>query len=98
MHEIEFTSLAIEHLDAVRPFVRNRILDEIEKQLTHQPTRATKRRQVIQGLVPPWDQAPPIWQLRVGDYRVFYDVDEDEQKVTIHAVLWKGRKTTGELL
>ena len=29
---------------------------------------------------------PPIWELRVGAYRVFYDVDEDLNVVYVRAV------------
>jgi len=38
-----------------------------------------------------------IWQLRVGDYRVFYDVNDEERLVIIRHVQRKGQKTTGEI-
>ena len=38
-----------------------------------------------------------IFQLRVGDFRVFYDVDEDEGLVVVRHVRRKGRRTTGEV-
>jgi len=34
--------------------------------------------------------------LRVGDYRVFYDVCEDRQTVLIIAIRFKGTRTLGE--
>jgi mRNA-degrading endonuclease RelE of RelBE toxin-antitoxin system len=39
-----------------------------------------------------------IRQLRVGDYRVFYDVDEAENQVVIRHIRRKGQRTTGEIL
>ena len=30
-----------------------------------------------------------IWEMRVGEFRVFYDVDEERQEVLIKAVGWK---------
>jgi len=39
-----------------------------------------------------------IRQLRVGDYRVFYDVDEEESLVIVRHVRRKGTRTTGEIL
>jgi mRNA-degrading endonuclease RelE of RelBE toxin-antitoxin system len=98
MYDIEFSPMAAEHLKALRAFDRSRILEEIENQLAGQPAVRTKRKKTLQGLHPPWDQAAPVWQLRVGDCRVFYDVDKGRKLVTIHAVLWKGRRTTGEIL
>ena len=29
---------------------------------------------------------PPIWQLRVGAFRVFYDVNEEERRVYVRAI------------
>ena len=40
----------------------------------------------------------PVWRLRVGDHRVFYDVDEELKTVMVQRVPLKGRKTTREIL
>ncbi len=40
----------------------------------------------------------PIWQLRVGDWRVLYDVDKAGRVVVVAAVRQKGRKRTEEIL
>ncbi len=51
------------------------------------------------GLVPPWTAEAPIWELRVGDYRVFYDVADEERVVYIRAVRKKpAGRTTEEIL
>ncbi len=42
---------------------------------------------------------PPIWELRVGEFRIFYDVAEEERKVYVRAVRRKPpHKTTEETL
>lgn len=41
----------------------------------------------------------PVWELRVGEYRVFYDVDEATAIVYIRAIRHKPpHKTTEEIL
>ena len=83
----------------LRTFERKRILDEIDKQLTYQATRVSKHRKPLVGLIPPWEHVEPVWELRVGEYRVFYDVDEENSAVTIRAVRHKPpHKTTEEIL
>ena len=80
---------------------RNRriVLDTIEVKLGGEPSVATTNRKLLMNLVPPWVAEPPIWELRVGKYRVFYDVSEEEHTVYIRAVREKSRgKTTGEVL
>jgi mRNA-degrading endonuclease RelE of RelBE toxin-antitoxin system len=99
MYRIAYAESVSRDLAAVRSHDRKRVLDSIEEQLTHEPTRPSRRRKVIVGLVPPWEHAPPIWQLRVGSYRVFYDVDEGATAVTIRAIRYKPpHKTTEEIL
>jgi mRNA-degrading endonuclease RelE of RelBE toxin-antitoxin system len=39
-----------------------------------------------------------FWQLRVGDFRVFYDVDVEQKAVIVRAVRRKGTRTTEEIL
>ena len=90
--------LAREHLEALRPFDRNRILDQIDTQLRSSPTVVTARRKMLLGTTPPFEHVQPVWQLRVGDFRVIYDVDRREHIVIVRAVLHKGKKRTGEIL
>ena len=47
----------------------------------------------------PFDAVPPIWQLSVGDVRVFYDIDETDKVVYVRAIRRKPPgKTTKEIL
>jgi mRNA-degrading endonuclease RelE of RelBE toxin-antitoxin system len=99
MFTIEFSEMVVEHLDELRPFDRERVLDEIDEQLAHQPTWETRNKKKLTGLVPPWEHVAPVWELRVGEFRVFYDVDEEESRVTVRAVRHKlPHKTTEEIL
>ena len=42
---------------------------------------------------------PPIWELRVGEHRIFYDVNVEERTVYVRAVRRKApHKTTKEIL
>ena len=75
------------------------ILDEIDIQLSHEPVRETRNRKILVGLVPPWEHVPPVWELRIGEYRAFYDVDENEKAVMVRAIRHKPpHKTTEEIL
>ena len=82
-YEIEITNPAIDELKAVRAFERRRIVDAIYEQLMHQPLLITRNRKRLDAVVPSFEHTPPIWELRIGEYRVFYDVDESIQIVYI---------------
>nr|VFJ96811.1 MAG: Plasmid stabilisation system protein [Candidatus Kentron sp. H]VFJ97458.1 MAG: Plasmid stabilisation system protein [Candidatus Kentron sp. H]VFK04354.1 MAG: Plasmid stabilisation system protein [Candidatus Kentron sp. H] len=56
-------------------------------------------RKMIIGLAPPWEHIDPVWELRIGEYRAFYDVDEKISVVTIRAIRHKPpHKTTEEIV
>jgi mRNA-degrading endonuclease RelE of RelBE toxin-antitoxin system len=97
-YDIRFDQDAVRELEALRAFDQGRILDSIEQDLATMPAVAGRRKKKLLGLQPPWSQLGPVWQLRVGDYRVFYDVDEVEHTVTVKAIRRKGRQTTEEIL
>jgi mRNA-degrading endonuclease RelE of RelBE toxin-antitoxin system len=98
MFSVLYEEAAGDDLRTLRAFEVRRILDEVDSQLTREPMKATRRRKLLEGLVPPWDSARPVWQLRVGDFRVFYDVDEARAEVVVRAVRRKGTKATEEIL
>jgi hypothetical protein len=75
-----------------------RILDEIDASLRTSPAVRTARRKVLVGATPSFEHVEPVWQFRVGDFRVIYDVDGQDRLVTVRAVVHKGNKTTGEIL
>jgi mRNA-degrading endonuclease RelE of RelBE toxin-antitoxin system len=61
--------------------------------------RETRNRKMLHGLIPPWQRVEHVWELRIGQYRVFYDVDVATGVVTIRALRRKPpRKTTEDIL
>jgi mRNA-degrading endonuclease RelE of RelBE toxin-antitoxin system len=94
--EIQFAEGVEEDLKKVRIYYRNQILDAIEEQLAHEPGLRTRNRKLLENLIPPWQAVTPIWELRVGEYRVFYDVSETESVVYVRAVRRKPRGTKTE--
>ena len=65
---------------AERPYDRNAILDAIREQLTHTPAQDTRNRKLLR------DTPLADWELRVGRFRVFYDVDAASRRVRVLAV------------
>jgi len=98
MFELRFAQGALDDLEAVPRFERGRLLDAIERQLSTTPTSPSRNRKKLSGLIPPWDQVRPVWELRVGEYRAFYDVDDAANVVIVQAIRRKGRKTTKDIL
>jgi len=70
MFTIEYAEGVAEDLAAMRPFDRSQLLDRMEEQLTQQPTTLTRNKKILAGLTPPWEHEPPVWELRVGEFRV----------------------------
>jgi hypothetical protein len=62
----------------------------------HQATVATRNRKVLPVLEASFAFDPPLWELRVGDFRVFYDVDEESQTVSVRAIRDKPPHATSE--
>lgn len=99
MYSMEYAKGVVGDLAALRAYERSQILDRIEEQLAHHPTQQTRNKKILVGLIPPWEHLQPVWELRVGEYRVFYDVDEGASCVIIRAIRHKPpHKTTEEIL
>lgn len=99
MYTIEFAAGVAEDLAELRAYDRQRILDRIDEQLADQPAQVTRNRKPIVGLTPRWEHEEPVWELRIDEYRVFYDVDEAARRVTVRAIRHKPpHKTTEEIL
>lgn len=99
MYSIKYAEGVEDDLADLRAHERVRILDSIEEQLRREPTRLARNRKILFGLIPPWEHAEPVWELRVGEYRVFYDVDEVASVVIVRTIRCKPpHKTTEEIL
>jgi mRNA-degrading endonuclease RelE of RelBE toxin-antitoxin system len=96
MYSIEYADDATEELRVMNAFHRRRIVDSIVKQLSHEPSVETKRKKKIEELAPSWYHEEPLWQLSVGEHRVYYDVDEAAKCVTVRAIRHKPPHRTTE--
>lgn len=83
-YAIEIARSVVAQIEALSGAERTRVLDGIEKQLTHELLRETGNRKPLR----PNPIAP--WELRLGSLRVFYDVSEGGKKI-VH-VLAIGKK------
>ncbi len=85
-------------LAALRVFERRRITDAIRANLLHEPFSENRNRKPLIGLEPAFEHEPPVWELRVGGFRVFYDGDSESRTVYVRAVRRKpAGKTTEEI-
>ena len=86
---IRFATEAIEDLGSMRAFDRASVRQEITQHLTHAPTHVSRSR--IKRMTQPfWSE----YRLRVGDFRVYYNVTENERSVGILRIVRKGSKQT----
>jgi mRNA-degrading endonuclease RelE of RelBE toxin-antitoxin system len=46
----------------------------------------SRNRKPLFNLAVPWQPERPVWELRVGRYRVFYDVDDQDRVVYVRAI------------
>jgi len=85
-YRIEYSPEAEDHLRALTARERSIVLDAVEEQLVHEPTLETRNRKPMR----PNPLAP--WELRLGPLRVYYDVQEEPDRVVkIRAVGIKER-------
>ena len=71
-YDVRYSHKAVDQLKKLRAFEQTAILDQIEQVLTINPTLASKAR--VKLLRQP---APTRFRLRVVDFRVFYDVEQE---------------------
>src|SRR2546423_1198307 len=91
-YEIRYAAEAVADIRALRAFDRRRLLVGIEHHLTFQPRRVSRSR--IKAMVQPfWSQ----YRLRIDDYRVYYDVDDERRQVHVLRVLVKATEQTPEV-
>jgi mRNA-degrading endonuclease RelE of RelBE toxin-antitoxin system len=84
-YRIEFSEDAESHYRQLTARHQSLLADAIEDQLSDQPTTPTRNRKHLR----PNQLAE--WELRVGDFRVFYDVEEEHVVVLIVAIGVKKR-------
>lgn len=95
-YTLEFAASAEKELYGLRAFDARKVVDAIERELPHHPDTPTKNRKRLDGIRAGFEHAIPLWELRVGNIRVFYDIDKDAARVVIRAVRVKGQGQTTE--
>lgn len=83
MFRIAFTSSALDDTQWFRKREQKVILDNTEEQLTYQPNVETRNRKKLRP------NQVAEWELRIGQYRVFYDVEADMNTVEVNTVGYK---------
>lgn len=80
MYEIEYRLQAIEDLKYFKKHEQQKILDEISVQLRYEPTVETRNRKRTRP------NSIAAWELRIAEFRVFYNVEEQVQIVEIQRI------------
>lgn len=86
-YTISYTESALEDIAYFRKHERVLIIDAIEQQLMYEPMREVRNRKPLDP------NTLASWEVRVGKYRIFYDVEIHETLVLVKAVGWKEHNT-----
>src|SRR4051794_38344150 len=89
MFKIRFVDSGLEDLEVLKKFEQRSVVSMIEKHLSFDPAEATRRGKPLRP------NALATWELRLGVFRVFYEVDPQAMIVWIKAI---GRKEHNCLL
>lgn len=80
MFRVTFAPEAINELQSLRAFHPKQVIAGIESQLVPEPIRETRHRKRLR----PNQLAE--WEVRVGKFRIFYDVSPDDEVVRVIAI------------
>ena len=83
MFHIVFTPSALDDISWFRKRERMIIFDMTEEQLIHQPNIETRNRKKLRP------NRIAEWELQIGKYRVFYDVDIEANAVEVKMIGYK---------
>ena len=78
--EVKFTSSALDDIAPFKRRERKTILDGIDKQLVYEPHVETRNRKRLRP------NRTSEWEVRIGKYRVFYDVRQTERIVEVTVI------------
>ena len=85
-YQIEYTDAAIDHLNVLTTRQQRTVLDTVDEQLQYEPLVETRNRKPMEP------NSLATWELRIGNLRVYYDVEENTVSVVyIQAVGVKNR-------
>jgi mRNA-degrading endonuclease RelE of RelBE toxin-antitoxin system len=94
-YKIKFKTEALIDLEEVGAYQRAIIVDAIEKNLHYEPTTLSRNRKIM-GRTGRALDVGATWELRVGKFRVYYDVGPGA--VVVIRVVEKGSRTTDRSL
>lgn len=77
MFETKFTESAYDDLSYFQKFEQNLIVDAIEEHLSTEPAAPTRRKKPLR------QNELSEWELRIGKYRVFYDIVAEDTGVNV---------------
>jgi mRNA-degrading endonuclease RelE of RelBE toxin-antitoxin system len=91
---IVYSPEAVDHLQTLPKATQVLVVDQVDEQLTHEPALPTRKRKLLR----PNPVAP--WELRLGEVRVFYAVEEEPDRlvkiaavgIKQHNELWIGKE------
>jgi mRNA-degrading endonuclease RelE of RelBE toxin-antitoxin system len=87
--EIFYTTEAVQHLSEFSKADQVTIVDQVDQLLMHEPILVSRKRKLLRP------NTIALWELRIGNFRIFYDVVEAPmQRVTVKAI---GKKSHNEL-
>ncbi len=87
---------ARQELDALRAFEQAEIVDAIEKKLIVDPLAETRKMKKLGDVKAGFAYERPLRELKVGNYRVYYNVDEQAHTVYVQAIRHKPPQMTTE--
>ncbi|NEQ67811.1 MAG: hypothetical protein F6K21_20340 [Symploca sp. SIO2D2] len=85
-YRIEYSPESETHLQSLTTRQQVIVIDGVDEQLMYQPTVETRNRKLMRP------NPLALWELRIGDLRIYYDVEEEPEPVVyINAVGIKER-------
>ena len=80
---IAFTPEALDDLNSFKKFEQKILFELIETRLQYEPTMRTRHRKRLRP------NRLAEWELRIGKFRVFYDVDVQMNFIKVEAIGYK---------
>lgn len=79
-YQIRWSPDALDHLRLLRAHERAIVFDGVQRDLTDRPTEAARNRKLLR------ENPLATWELRLGQLRVFYDVNDRDVAVEVLAI------------
>ena len=74
-YRIVYADETSEHLQVLTARQRSIVFDSVDRQLSHQPNVETRNRKPMR------ENPLGSWELRIGNLRVYYHVEEDPEPI-----------------